>query len=66
MNSCPVFPVAGTVTAVEPGGLDKGGILSRCIDIYATGGRARLTIVRAVETLAGAIRAYVEQRGGRA
>jgi hypothetical protein len=61
MNSCPVFPVAGIVTAVEPGGLDKGGILSRCIDICETGERSR-----AVETLADAIRAYVEQRGGRA
>ena len=103
MNSCPVFPVVGTVTAVGPSRLDKGGILYRYIDICETGGRARrLTIVRAVAALAAlieqhaigiflfwqrrgecclwcvdradgpqrvdfdAIRAYVQQRGGRA
>jgi hypothetical protein len=102
MQSCPIFPVIGTITAVGPNNLDKGGVLYRYIDICEKGGRTRrLTIVRAVEALSSliekhaigiflfwerqgerrlwcvdradgpqqvdfeAIRAYVQQRGGR-
>jgi len=56
MQSCPVFPVIGTITAVGPSRLDKGGILYRHIDICEKGGAVRsLTIVRAVEALAALI-----------
>jgi hypothetical protein len=56
MKSCPIFPVIGTITAVGPNILDKGGILYRYIEISEKGGRVRrLTIVRAVETLAALI-----------
>jgi hypothetical protein len=53
MKSCPVFPVIGTITAVGPRRLDKGGVLYRYIEICEQGGRLRrLTIVRAIEELA--------------
>jgi hypothetical protein len=53
MTSCPVFSVIGTITAVGPSMLDKGGVLYRYIEISEKGGRVRrLTIVRAVEELA--------------
>jgi hypothetical protein len=56
MTSCPVFPVIGTITAVGPSMLDKGGVLYRYIEISETGGRVRrVTIVRAVEDLAALI-----------
>lgn len=79
MKSCPIFPVIGTITAVGPNNLDKGGVLYRYIEFCEKGGRTRrLTIVRAVEALASlieqhaigpqqvdfeAMRAYVQQRG---
>ena len=102
MKPCPVFPIVGTITAVGPKWLDKGGVLYRYIEISEQGGGIRrLTIVRAVEELAAlieqhaigtflfwerqgerrlwcvdradgpkqvdfeAMRAYVQQRGGR-
>jgi hypothetical protein len=56
MKSCPVFPVIGTITAVGPSLLDKGGVLYRYLDICEKGGRVRrLTIVRAIEELAALI-----------
>ena len=56
INPCPVFPIIGTVTAVGPNMLDKGGVLYRYIEISEQGGRVRrLTIVRAVEALAAPI-----------
>ena len=56
MKPCPVFPVVGTITAVGPSMLDKGGVLYRYIEFYEKGGRVRrLTIVRAVEELAALI-----------
>jgi hypothetical protein len=56
MKSCLIFPVVGTITAVGPSNLDKGGVLYRYIDICEKGGRVRhLTIVRAVEALASLI-----------
>lgn len=56
MNSCPVLPIVGTVTAVGPSRLDKAGVLYRYIEFSEHGGRARrLTIVRAVEALAALI-----------
>jgi hypothetical protein len=56
MTSCPVFPVIGTITAVGPSMLDKGGVLYRYIEISETGGGVRrLTIVRAIEDLAALV-----------
>jgi hypothetical protein len=56
MKSCPIIPVIGTITAVGPNNLDKGGVLYRYIEICEQGGRIRrLTIVRAVEALAALI-----------
>ena|ERR1700731_3315296 len=56
MESCAIFPVIGTITAIGPNSPDKGGVLYRYIDICEKGGRTRrLTIVRAVETLASLI-----------
>jgi hypothetical protein len=56
MKSCPVFPVIGTITAVGPSRLDKGGVLYRYIEICEQGGRLRrLTIGRATEELASLI-----------
>jgi hypothetical protein len=56
MTPCPVFPVVGTITAIGPSTLDKGGVLYRYIEISETGGTVRrLTIVRAVEALAALI-----------
>ena len=56
MKPCPVFPVVGTITAVGPSMLDKGGVLYRYIEFREKGGRARhLTVVRAVEELAALI-----------
>src|SRR5580700_8065834 len=56
MKSCPVVPVVGTITAVGPSRLDRGGVLYRYIEISEKGGRVRrLTIVRAVEALASLI-----------
>jgi hypothetical protein len=56
MTSCPVFPVIGTITAVGPSMLDKGGVLYRYIEISEKGGKVRrLTIVRAIEDLAALI-----------
>jgi len=56
MKPCPVFPVVGTIAAVGPSMLDKGGVLYRCIEFREKGGRARrLTVVRAVEELAALI-----------
>jgi hypothetical protein len=56
MNSCRILPVIGTITAIGPNDLDKGVVLYRYIEICEKGGRARrLTIVRAVETLAALI-----------
>jgi hypothetical protein len=56
MKTCPLFPIVGTITAVGPNMLDKGGVLFRYIDIREKGGRVRrLTIVRAVEALASLI-----------
>jgi hypothetical protein len=53
MNACPVFPVVGTITAIGPSVLDKGGVLYRYIEISEEGGKVRrLTIVHAIETLA--------------
>ena len=102
MKSCPIIPIIGTITAIGPNNLDKGGVLYRYIEICEKGGRIRrLTIVRAVEALSAliephavgmflfwerqgerflwcvdradgprqvdfeAVRAYVQQRGGR-
>jgi hypothetical protein len=102
MPSCPILPVVGTITAVGPRNLDKGGVVYRYLEICEQGGRAqRLASVRAVEWLAAliephalgmflfselqgehrlwgvdradgpqrvdfeALRAYVQQRGGR-
>jgi hypothetical protein len=102
MQSCPIIPIIGTITAIGPNNLDKGGVLYRYIEICEKDGRTRrLTTVRAVEALAAlieqhsigiflfwerqgerwlwcvdradgpqrvdfeAIRAYVQQRGGR-
>jgi hypothetical protein len=56
MKPCPVFPIVGTITAVGPNRLDKGGVLYRYLEISEPGGRVRrLTIVRAVEELAALI-----------
>ena len=56
MNSCPVFPIVGTVTAVGPSTPNRGGVLYRYIKICEKGGRARRpTVVRAVEALAALI-----------
>jgi hypothetical protein len=56
MNACPVFPIVGTITAIGPSMLDKGGVLYRYIEISEKGGRTRrLTIVRAVEALASLV-----------
>jgi hypothetical protein len=56
MKSCPVVPVVGTITAVGPSRLDKGGVLYRYIEICEKGGTVRrFTIVRAVEALASLI-----------
>jgi hypothetical protein len=56
MQSCPIIPIIGTITAIGPNNLDKGGVLYRYIDICERGGRTRrLTIVRAVEALASLI-----------
>jgi hypothetical protein len=53
MKSCPIIPVIGTITAIGPNKLDKGGVLYRYIEISEKGGKVRrLTIVRAVEALA--------------
>lgn len=52
-KSCPIIPIIGTITAIGPNNLDKGGVLYRYIEICEKGGRTRrLTIVRAVEALA--------------
>lgn len=56
MSPCPLFAVVGTITAVGPSMLDKGGVLYRHIEICEKGGRVRrLTIVRAIEALASLI-----------
>jgi hypothetical protein len=56
MKSCPIIPVIGTITAIGPNDLDKGGVLYRYIDISEQGGGVRrLTIVRAVEELASLV-----------
>jgi len=56
MKSCPIIPVIGTITAIGPNNLDKGGVLYRYIEICEKGGRIRrLTIVRAVEALASLV-----------
>lgn len=56
MKSCPVVAVIGTISAVGPNNLDRGGVSYRYIDICEEGGRARrLTAVRAAETLASLI-----------
>jgi hypothetical protein len=56
MNSCPIFPIVGTITAIGPSMLDKGGVLYRYIEISEKGGKVRrLTIVRAIEDLAALI-----------
>jgi hypothetical protein len=56
MKSCSIIAIIGTITAVGPNNLDKGGVLYRYIEISEKGGRVRrLTIVRAVETLAALI-----------
>jgi len=55
MNSCPVFPIIGTVTAVGPSRLDRGGVLYRYI---RADGPQRVDF--------DAIRAYVQQPGCRA
>jgi hypothetical protein len=53
MQSCPIFAVIGSITAIGPNNPDKGGVLFRYIDIAEKGGRTRhLTIVRAIEALA--------------
>jgi hypothetical protein len=55
-KSCPVFAIIGTITAVGPNMLDKGGVLYRYIEISEQGGTVRrLTIVRAVEALASLV-----------
>jgi hypothetical protein len=72
MKSCPIFPLVGTITAVGPNILAKGGALCRYLEISEQGGRVRrLTIVRAVEALAALVEQhaiglflfYVRQRG---
>jgi hypothetical protein len=73
MKPCPVFPVVGTITAVGPSMLDKGGVLYRYIEFREKGGHARrLTVVRAVEELAALIEQHAigmflfwERRGER-
>jgi hypothetical protein len=56
MKPCPVFPIIGTITAVGPSRLEKGGVLYRYLEISEKGGKVRrLTIVRAVEDLASLI-----------
>ena len=61
MTPCPVFPVVGTITAIGPSMLDKGGVLYRYIEFCERGGRIRrLTVVRAVEALASLIRSESE------
>jgi hypothetical protein len=56
MQSRPIFPVIGTITAIGPNNPDKGGVLYRYIEIAEKGGRTRrLTSVRAVEGLAALI-----------
>jgi hypothetical protein len=56
MQSRPIFPVIGTITAIGPNNPDKGGVLYRYIEIAEKGGRTRrLTAVRAVEGLAALI-----------
>jgi hypothetical protein len=56
MQSCSIIPVIGTITAVGPNTLDKGGVLYRYIEISEKGGKVRrLTIVRAIEGLAALI-----------
>ena len=56
MQSCPIFPVIGTITAIGPNNPDKGSVLYRYIEIAEKEGRTRrLTIVRAVEALASLI-----------
>ena len=56
MKSCPIIPVIGTITAIGPNNLDKGGVLYRYIEICEKGGLTRrLRIVRAVEALASLI-----------
>ena len=53
MSPCPLFAVIGTITAVGPSMLSKGGVLYRYLDICEQGGRVRrLTIVLAIQTLA--------------
>jgi hypothetical protein len=55
-KSCPVFAIIGTITAVGPNMLDKGGVLYRYIEISEQGGTVRrLTIVRVVEELASLV-----------
>jgi hypothetical protein len=56
MKPCPVFPIVGTITAIGPSMLDKGGVLYRYIEIREKGGAVRrMTIVRAVEALASLV-----------
>jgi hypothetical protein len=56
MESCAIFPVIGTITAIGPNSPDKGGVLYRYIEISEKGGRTRcLTVVRAIEALASLI-----------
>jgi len=59
MKSCPIIPVIGTITAIGPNNLDKGGVLYHYVEICEKGGQTRrLTIVRAVEALASLIEKY--------
>ena len=56
MSACPLVAVVGTITAIGPSMLDKGGVIYRHIEICEQGGRVRrLTMVRAVDALASLI-----------
>jgi hypothetical protein len=56
MQSCPVLPVIGTITAVGASSLDKGGVVYRYLEICEQGGRTqRVASVRAIKGLAGLI-----------
>ena len=60
MKPCAIFPVIGTVRAVGPNTADNGGFLYEYIEICEQGsGTRRLTVVRAIEALAGLIEQHV-------
>ena len=55
MKSCPIIPIIGTITAIGPNNLDKGGVLYRYIEISEKGGLTRRLTIRACGRSAGAL-----------